>query len=201
MSIPDQINDGNWRDPFISKVDISYPFSDQGDVISFEASCAILQDKVSYRTPNLGDQITIPGMNGAFRGYLVDPGQPSDAGNGLFSFMRVYASIPATRREPTTTAITVPIGLLAGSLINFTYTFAGYVEYEYALQPFQPLIALKVFQIGNITYVIRGDDQSTIGIPSAGPMLSDDSEVGIYKGSIYFRRSVYAEIPPTGFFS
>lgn len=202
MSIPSHINDGNWNLATISEVDLSYPFSDKGDVESWEASCLIMQSKLAYRTPRLADAITIPGVAGfALRGYLVDPGVPSDMGNGLFRFNNVYASIPATRSEPTTTVITVPIGIIDGTIATFTYTFSGYVLYEYALSPFDPLISLKVFQLGSVIYVIRGDKNQTIGIPPAGPWLADDSEVGIYKGPIFFRRSVYAVIPKTGFFS
>lgn len=202
MSLPRQINDGDWSLPNVEMVDLSYPFSLQGDGVSFEATLKVTQDKLAYRPAQIGDRITVPGVIGnSLLAYLIDQGDPKDIGNGLFEIRRVYASIPQSRTEPSSTVLTIPIGVQAGNLINITNTYAANVVYEYALQPFKVLTSLKAYQLGNITYIQPASDGHTIGIPNKGPYLADDSEVGIYKGAIYYRRSIYAIIPKSSIFT
>lgn len=199
MAVPRQINDGNWNLPNIETVDLSYPFSLRGDGISFEATLKVTQDKFTYIPRRIGDQLTIPDVQGgALRGFIVDQGDPKDIGNGLFEVRTVVASIPQNRIEPSSTTWTINLGIRDNNLVTATNSFPAEVHYEYGLSKFTPTTSAKVIQDGRFFYAIKDSATGYIaGLPEKGNYLADDSEVGIYKGKIYFRRSVFVIYPGT----
>lgn len=196
-SVPRQINDGDWRLGNVESVDISYPFAQKGDGVSFEATLKITQDKLAYRPLKLGDRITIPGVaNNSLAGYLVDPGTPRDIGNGLLEYRPVYASIPQKRVEPSSTVWTILLAIRDGNPITATNTFPANVVYEYSLKPFAPHTSAKYIQVQDVFYLIKDSVTGYFGgLPKKGQYVSDDSEVGIYKGLIYYRRTPYVIYP------
>jgi len=92
MSVPDQINDGDWRKPNFETVDIRYPFSERGDGESYEFTPTFTVDKKSYRRPTIGSELDLRDYN--LKGYLVNPGSPKDIGDGLFRVTQTYARVP-----------------------------------------------------------------------------------------------------------
>lgn len=204
MSVPSQISDGNWNSLQYETINLSYPFADKGDGESVEAELTYTQDKSAYSTPNLGNSITIPGINQ--RAYLINPGTPTDIGSNLYKFTRTYATLPVKRTEGSTVALTVPlIGKNVGdtrfSVESFTITYAADIVYEYFTKMPKPLIALNIFSLFGVIYVIKGSEGNVVGLPPGGPYLAENSEVGVYKGKIYYRRSIYAIISTAGVFA
>ena len=203
MSVPDQINDGDWRKPNFETVDIRYPFSERGDGESYEFTPTFTVDKKSYRRPTIGSELDLRDYN--LKGYLVNLGSPKDIGDGLFRVTQTYASVPMNREEDTTIALTIPVlyrsatdGVTTVTLESFSRTFSGYNQFEYSLNKFDPEIAFSMFVIGRRLFIYGGKKPGEYSLPSGGPYLSQDSEVGIYKGRIYYRKSTYARIPSSG---
>jgi len=109
------------------------------------------------------------------------------------------------REEDTTVALTIPVlyrsatdGVTTVTLESFSRTFSGYNQFEYSLNKFDPEIAFSMFVIGRRLFIYGGKKPGEYSLPSGGPYLSQDSEVGIYKGRIYYRKSTYARIPSSG---
>ena len=218
MSVPDQINDGDWRKPNFETVDIRYPFSERGDGESYEFTPTFTVDKKSYRRPTIGSELDLRDYN--LKGYLVNSGSPKDIGDGLFRVTQTYASVPMNRREGTTVSISIPwftyrregpkddsgrrTGPIIFKLETMTRTFSGFNEFEYSLKELKPLTAYAAFMIRGWLYTFPGGDsrEGTGGSPfGKARRLAQDSEVGIYKGNIFYRKSTYARIPASGFTS
>ena len=203
MSVPEQIDDGNWGETHYETVDINYPFSGRGDDVSIEFTATFTIDKRKYNRRAVGTEIEMRRYD--LRGYLVDPGSPRDIGNGLFKISRTYASVPNTREEKTSISLTIPILFNqplpdVPRIESFTRTFSGYTKFEYSLTEFEPLFAFDMFILQERVYKFGSDARYGRTIPEPGPYLAQDSEVGIYKSIIFYRKSTYAIIPPAGIF-
>lgn len=148
--------------------------------------------------------------------YLVAQGQIDRTGY-LFKFFRVYSTIPATRREPTSFSFEFPafVGDSASQRNSFTDTVAAEIEYRYYL----PGVTSGISNIRDIpivpkfrpvadskpnTYLSYVTDGSPILLQSdptqaayelmitnGSEIAAEDSELSVYMGEIVERATVY----------
>ena len=213
MSVPNQINDGNWT--VATQTGPGWwtlPFVSKGDTPSFEYHAKFRQAAANY-TPlknSLAPFNTPPTTNHELlstlvvsRGgvsvttYLVDESETSDVGCGILEFTRTYASLPTTRTEQST--ITYPFQFVSTTLsydwtsppvapevAELPITVNADVVYEDSLTKPSITYAPKVFSVfGRLVY---------IGSPTplgAGYFVAEDSAIELYRGFFYQRKSVY----------
>lgn len=186
MSAPFRVDDGNFKIPLLVKDGYRFPFSDKGDAASFEWVAKYSFDKSV--TPRYRSMQALNKAYGTC--YLVAIGDLDDRGEGLFEQELVYASLPVSRQEATGLAYTQQIvGTLSGSpVINeVTYNTSAYVLYEYFIGRPAPLRRAQfLFLSGNLVSI--GGKPPVQGITAA-----QDSEISLYKGQIYQRRTMYVE--------
>lgn len=189
--IPKFIDDGSFTSAVQDGPDRwRYPFFDRGDQASFEClrSFVIREDQYSAPALMIGF-ITRLGL-----AYLVEEGETQDVEGGLVRVQRTLASVPQTRDEPATYVQTIQHARTVDSvneIVETTATVSATVRYEYGLNPFRPLIAPKVSLVFG-EFVYRGGLTGTNKPRDTDPL--EDSEVGIYKGRIYYRRTIYLNI-------
>lgn len=209
MPVPTYIYDGDLtaareRGP----IEWHEPFRDKGDTSSYEVRQKYWQLAGYYRP-------TVNPVNGFNRyetmvtystprgtAYLVEESDATHVEPGILEFTRTYASIPRTRYEKGSIVYSQQF-----ESTNVTYGFENppggteveeipqsvnaAVKYEYGLTEFSQLYTPKV-------YVLFGRRLTSSGYvaPTAGvEFLAEDSTQGIYKGGIFFRRSVLATFP------
>jgi hypothetical protein len=185
---PSQVSDGNWSSLIEESRDMSFPFSDKGDFDTFEMTLKYKQAKEAYKKlPSLSTKQFPLGLT-----YLVQQGSPSDIGNGLWEFSRTFSMLPASRYEGATIAFPLKFIQTAGVLsflASFSIVTSGEYHYEYFLTK-PPTIIAPRFYVG---VVVIPTGFGTFGIASGLPatLIAQDSEVGIYKGGIYYRKTPY----------
>lgn len=193
MSVPGTVNDGNFSVPQQDGAPLfDFPFFNRGDAITFIATirmrCSVSAFKVPI--PMSVKQFTTFG-----KAFLVDFSEPSGIGQDLMEWTQVYANVPRTRKEPSTTTYTNQIstggGLTVASVISYTSTMQAEDVYEYSVNaPLPPLIAPVLLASGGLLY-------STAPFsPNANTrILAQNSEARIYMGKIYERKSTYINRP------
>ena len=195
MSVPKYLNDGNYRlTQQVGCDEISLPFSDVGDHSSVEIKRTYRVAQGSYIPALPMSRISIA----SGFAYLVNESEASNIGLGILEFTRTYASIPITRNwENTTIAYSKQYVSTSASydwttpppapeITEITYSTPGRVFYEFSLTPFDPLIAPRVAVLFGSVVAFGG-----WGLLQEGQFYpAEDSEVGIYKGKIYYRRTV-----------
>jgi len=201
MSVPSYINDGNYNvEQQVGCDEWQRPFSAVGDQRSFEVHRTYRVSEPKYKAMRPMTRIkTREGF-----AYLVEESEASNIGLGILEFKRVFASVPQSRKEGTTIANTVQFLSTSvsydwttpppePSVTEITGTTAGIAKYEYFLGLPEPLIAPRVAVL--FGSVVQFGDWGNLQIGRYYP--AEDSEVGIYKGGIYFRRTIYVKF--TGF--
>ncbi|MFA7301865.1 MAG: hypothetical protein WC069_06165 [Candidatus Shapirobacteria bacterium] len=180
-----RVDDGKWDTLLELGYDIVYPFLDRGDYASFEYVVRYEQDKRAFRP--------LPGMSARTFplgiGYFVEQGPITDKGFGICEFTRTFASIPFTRTEGESVSFSITIDTVVGPAAirnELTVLATADVRYEYFLSKPEPIYAPRVYS-GNTT------------LPTL--MIVQDSEVGIYKGRIYYRKSYFANAKNIKFIS
>ena len=209
MSVPNQINDGNWTVATQTGPGWwSLPFQANGDTRSFEYHAKFRQaaanytpmsnSTLAYNVPPLTGKESITGITTS-RGvaYLVEESETSDVGCGILEFTRTYASLPVTRTEQST--ITYPFQFVSTSgtyswttppaeptVAELPLVVNANVVYEYSLSMQSVIRAPKVFSIfGTLLY---------IGTPATGTFfVAEDSAIKLYRGYFYERRTVYVD--------
>tara|TARA_R110000868_G_scaffold6369_9_gene36295 strand:+ start:4300 stop:4908 length:609 start_codon:yes stop_codon:yes gene_type:complete len=185
---PSQVSDGNWSSLIEESRDMSFPFSDKGDFDTFEMTLKYKQAKEAYKKlPSLSTKQFPLGLT-----YLVQQGSPSDIGNGLWEFSRTFSMLPASRYEGATIAFPLKLIYLAGSashLITFSIVTSGEYYYEYFLTKPPTIIAPRFYFGVSIAPTGIGTWGAVSGLPAT--LIPQDSEVGIYKGGIYYRKTPY----------
>jgi len=204
MSVPPiRVNDGSHNVEIEIARDYVHPFFDRGDDQSFEVVVTYSIDKDFFRFKRKMSVIITP----FGPAYLVEHGDAKDRGDNLFEYELTYASIPARRTEGASVSFTQQWWKAMTSTadgnkianpskyfynVDFDieeqqFTVAGEIEYEYFTAKPAPLIRPRVYLLfGLLRYV----NAPNAGI--SGRIVVEDSEVGIYKGGIFFRKTVYA---------
>jgi hypothetical protein len=202
VAVPITIDDGNYKK--IAQVgcdEWSLPFSDRGDQKSFEL----------VRTYRVGQGYWKPEKAGyklkSERGicYLVTETDPRNIGNGILEWQRIFASVPETRQEGGSIVYSAQILSTqvsydfetppsAPEVTEVPLTMACRVQWEYFLDLPPPLLKPQVLVVYGSVIKIGGWGQSVFG----REYPAEDSEVGIYKGRIYYRRTPFIRWPLTG---
>ena len=130
--------------------------------------------------------------------YLVDESEAAHVGNGLVEFTRTYAGLPNSRREGTTIAYsfqTLSLSAFAdgeAEIAEVTVTLGADVLYEYFLQKPKAYQAPRIALVnGKVIYY--GNWKPSY--PSGTEIVAQDSEVGIHKGGIYYRKTIIITWP------
>lgn len=199
MPVPRYIDDGNFAKAMPNGApDFSLPFSNVGDNTSFEMRQLYRQDARYYRPIPIMTTVRTQLGNA----YLVAESPTRGIGNGLLEFYRTFASVPITRNWEGT-SINYPIQFVqtnAGdddnpptyALGEINITLSAQVVWEYFL--FKPPIiyapkAEVLFQ--TFLYKFGG-----YGLPRINNVVpAQDSTVDLYKGLIYYRKTLYVAVP------
>jgi hypothetical protein len=180
---PWRVDDGNHDILLETGRDLRFPFTERGDGDSFEYIIKYKQDKVAFRKLPLMTAMDFP----LGKAYFVNQGDPTDDGFGQYEFTRTFASLPNTRTEGETVAWTLSIVTIVGPLStqdNFAAVATADVVYEYFLNVKPDTIRAQRFYISGY-------------LPER--LLIQDSEVSIYKGKIFQRKSYYANVSEISF--
>lgn len=186
---PSIVDDGDFSVPVQNGSDeYSYPFLEQGDNKSFEMRRPFVVQSDKYKAPELMARLTtLKGL-----AYLVEDDDPRDVGQGLVAFNRIYASVPVTRHEGTQIVYGMQFYSVADEeLAEIQIPLNARVRYEYSLNPMNPIIAPRAFMIFGELRALGGWGTLVPG----NEYPAEDSTTGIYKGGIWFRRTVLIKYP------
>ncbi len=175
MSIPYRVDDGDQKPILEYLADIIYPFSERGDYESFEYIIHCEQDKDAFRPMSGMTARNFP----LGRAYFVEQGPINDVGFGKIEFTRTFASIPKERIEGESVSWTLTIFTPTGPTsvrTDFAALATADVKYEYFTTKPNPIFAPRYY--------------FSVAVPRN--IIVQDSEVGIYKGKIYYRKTYYA---------
>lgn len=203
FTTPSIINDGDWSALSLMSVEYDFPFSEVGDNITFQAYAVFRMDKLAYRARSAMSLYSFP----LGTAYLTKLGRPSDIGNGLYEFTDVYSMIPQQRTEYGSFTYTLQFSESAGTsnvdpskyfydvtydLEESTFTVAAQFLYEYfAFSAPSPVLKARAFMLFGKLYFIGGGP-----ILSGSRIVAEDSQVTIWQGKIWQRRTPYVSINP-----
>ncbi len=198
-TVPAYIQDGNFT---IAQQNgsnaYSLPFYDVGDGKSFEVRQRWRVAAVSFRSPPMMQRVNFQGFGNA---YLVGCSDPEPVDNGLVEYELTYASVPMTRT--TGTSIVYPMQFYSASgLYDWTqpptitisevqYSTAAEVDWEYSIGRPQPLLAPRIEVIFGALFNFNNWGNFKLG----QRVLAQDAVIDIYKGGLYYRRSVWIRWP------
>mgnify|MGYP003659895185 CR=1 FL=1 len=183
MSNPIYFSDGNYAVEQEQGVgEWTYPFFDKGDGTSFELKLKYRIDSGYYKPSKPMERVKTD------RGYayLVEQSEASHIGNGILEYTKTFISIPIARKEYGQINYTAQ-RILGGELYEFTDTRQCLWTFEYSLTPFEPFIAPKVWIVDNVVLTKGGFGTFTAG----SPYIAEDSDCGIYKCGIYYRKTAF----------
>jgi len=199
MAVPIIVDDGDFDIPQQNGADeFSLPFFAQGDGLSWEVKRKMRVASASYVRPLLMRKVKTQFGDA----YLVDVTDPSDVGNALVEWTETLASLPEPRTEGGSIAYSVQFlstqavynfedAPAAPEVSEFGLTMACQFVFEYFIGLPPPLISPRVSVVNGTIFKV-GD----FGTFRAGErVIAEDSEVGIYKGGIYYRKTPYIIFP------
>lgn len=205
MSVPNEINDGNWSALQRSEGgSITFPFSDRGDNATWQQQLHYKIDRPAYRPrPTMS---RVQGDLGV--GYLTKLGDVRDTSCGLVEWEDTISALPAKRTESGAFAYTYQWWRATTGdnvdpskyfyNVNFdieeqTFTVDADYTFEYFLfkKP-QPLIKPRVFLLYDKLMQIGGT-------PVLGNQLvAEDSQVTIWEAQIYERKTPFVKVNSVG---
>lgn len=201
MIVPFRVNDGDWRVAKTIKDEYRFPFFDRGDGRTFEYIRRQSFDRDFPPNQNVMDAVrTVGGI-----AYLVERGAWEDQGFGIYEQENVYSSIPAMRVEGASINYTLQLkrATIGDAMehgfpysVNFelaelNFTCSADIVYEYfANTKPQPILKPRLELVFEAMYSIGGLP------PEQGRVAAEDSDVSLYKGRIYCRRTPYVTITP-----
>jgi len=201
MPVPSTVSDGVFTIPQQNGPDkYRLPFLDKGDSRSFEIIRKMRVAADSFTAPKLMSKIRWDGKYA----YLVEMTDPQIVEPDLLEYELTYACVPFTRNEGTSTTFTIQYPSFGASydwstpppeptITEIPLPMTGRAVYEYFIGAPPTLLAPKIAFV-NGTRVQYGGWNQAMFVPGA-QILADDSDVTIYKGNIYQRRSVYITWP------
>lgn len=188
MAVPIIVNDGNFSRAEQNGADeITLPFSDEGDNTSWEVRRKLRVDQASYRRGISMSQE----MHRFGRMYLVEESNPNAIGGGLVEYEQIWSCLPKTRVVPSSTIYSLQ-GLVDGSITEWPLTMACEIQWEYFIGNFpSPIQAPRLIKIGEFIFAYARWGTFSLGqrIPA------EDSEVGVHKGKIFYRKTIYIRYP------
>lgn len=194
MSAPWRVDDGNWSNGLLVKTSYRWPFADRGDATSFEYVTTERVDKSQLpRRQSMDARLTGYGV-----AYLTEIGDLEDSGDGVWEQQCVYSSVPENRIEGASINYTLQLwratigdaqenGFFYNvnfELAELTFTVSAEIVYEYfantrpqpLLKPRVALVFERLYSFGSVP-------------PGVSRVVAEDSEVTLYKGKIYCRRT------------
>ena len=182
-NVPQQVGAGEWSTPFSSSGGIILPYNEPGDQRTAELKLKYRVDQYYYERTKAGSRIKTP------KGYmwLVNESDTSDVGNGILEYTLTYSSLPCARVEFSTVNYARQELTTDGDIVTIPETVPSQIRYEYALQPFDVINAPRIEKIADSYFTYGGWGNFVAG----NWYLAEDTEVGLYKGPIYFRKGIY----------
>lgn len=183
MSVPTYYSDGDYSIPQQhGQMEVEFPFNEKNDPDSFEATITYRVDKNNLPRPRIMESLRVAQYG---IGYLVAQSKASSVGNGILEYTRTYASIPKSRTE-LTTIDHARQELINDELVETVERVPAAVLYEYSLRPLKQIDAPRCTIVDGVPLTY-----GNFGTFVAGKTyLAEDTEIGFYKGEIYYRRSV-----------
>jgi len=200
MSAPRRIDDGRLNiATVIGEPETEFPFAHEGDASAFVVTFKMQQDQAYFRP--LAPMSRILTQFGT--GYLVSGEDTKPIGSGLVEWTRVVASIPRTRTVPGG-QVTLNIqnlvttvdgdGFTRYNIEEMAFPRASRVKWEYSLRSFQPILAPRLVKYTTVNSNVEIDNIAAVGnwgaFGAGKYVLADDAETGLYRGLIYYRKSV-----------
>lgn len=199
MSAPRIIDDGSsLRDRQHGPTEWEFPFASEGDASAWVATITMRQDARAFRP--LAPMSRIKTTRGY--GYLVEPENTSNIGQGRVEWKRIVANVPKTRTVPGGLA-TLNIQIVKSeigppvtySVEDVAIPTATETTYEYSLKPFDVIRAPRVIVYADgLQKVTLGDYRE---FAAGNPVLVQDSELSLYRGLIYCRTTQRVKYPAT----
>jgi len=205
MAAPSRADDG---DLFVEQqngsIKISHPLADKGDydhivatrkmrcdVTEFDRTARASLDTLSVPVGDAGSPVTC---------YLVGMSEPDIPGSELLEWEETYASLPATRTEPTSITYTQQFIVRIENfdlsttfeIGEFTDVWPAETTYEYYLlsAPLSPLqLRAPSIQILAGRFVYRGGWDPLNPFEDGDSVLAEDSKIERYMGDIFVRKS------------
>lgn len=183
MPTPIYFNDGDYKvERQVGAPILKRPFFDKGDSVSFEYVYTYRVDH-RYDKPVKSMQKLKTQLGDA---YLVEESDRTEIGNGIVEFQRTYASVPQPRVEYGTINFSRQ-QTINNKLIETQETVPAFIHYTFSLKPIKQIDAPRAVDIDGILFGKAGFGNFVPG----KLVLAEDSEVGTYKGKIFYRRAVY----------
>lgn len=199
MAIPRIVDDGSKAVAYqVGASEKILPFSDRGDFVSWEfrRKMRVQQDKYK-RGVKMQEFMTEFGS-----AYLVEEGPATPIGLGLLEYEQTLASKPVTRIEYSTIVYSFAFSSEqvsydwesppeAPALIENPWTVPCEIQYEYFLTRPDVITAPRLLIIFGSIIKVGG-----WGTFAPGQRIAaEDSQIEIYKGGIYVRRTPFIRWP------
>ena len=187
--VPQQVGAGEWSTPFSDKGGIILPYNETGDQRTAELKIKYRVDQNYYKRTKPGTQIRVEGGGITYKGdmWLVHEGDTSDVGNGILEYTLTFSSLPCARVEFGTTNYARQELTTDGDIVTIAETVPCQIRYEYSMKPIPQIDAPRIEKIAN-SYFTYGNWGKFV---PGNWYLAEDTENGIYKGPIYYRKSIY----------
>jgi len=189
MAVPSIVDDGDFSEPMQNGGDeYTMPFYAKGDDVSWEITRKMRVASEYYVRPKLMQKVKTRFGNA----YRVDMTDPSESGNSLVEWTETLASLPVKRIEGSTIVWALQfLDSATPEVAEIPMTLTAEFEYEYFLTQPEPIIAPKVAIIAGQIAIFNN-----WGTFYGGQRIAaEDSDVGIYKGRIYYRKTPYIRYP------
>lgn len=177
------VTDGNYRVAMpVGMPIISFPFTERRDNRTFEYEIKYRILASFYRGMQPMTRQKFP----QGYAYLTFEGNQQDVGGGIMEFTRIFSALPLPGFE-LTTIIHSRQEIIDNRLIETQDTVPGFVKWEYSLRPIPQIDAPRAVEIAEGVFQTKGG----FGTFTPGKQyLAEDTEIGIWKGSIFYRKSV-----------
>lgn len=205
MSAPSIVNDGVFTvEAQNGAWKYTNPLADKGDFSHIVAKRKVRIDVSSYASHTTLRQLSITtgnAVNAVRTVYLVGISEPDLAGNNLLEWEESYATIPATRLEPTSITYSRQVLWYTANadqtttveIKEFTDKYDAFNTYEYYLntpsdpweRPLDTLRAPRLEQVGN-HILFKGGWRPFL---DGEQVLAEDSSTDRYLGDIFVRKS------------
>ena len=181
--VPIQVGAGEWSTPFSDKGGIILPYNETGDQRTAELKIKYRIDQNYYKRTKAGTRI----KTGKGYMWLVHESDTSDVGNGILEYTLTFSSLPCARVEFGTTNYARQELTTDGDIVTIAETVPCQIRYEYSLKPIPQIDAPRIEKIAN-SYFTYGNWGKFV---PGNWYLAEDTENGIYKGPIYYRKGIY----------
>jgi hypothetical protein len=176
MSSPRQVSDGDFTVAWVNGApDPVYPFASEGDLVSWEWKPKLRIDQAYYRAGMMSSyvfgnvQYNVQVINAAGNpaalqlwqtplgpGVLIDMGEPSDIGSGLYEWTPTITGGGGTAIAPT------PVNRLIGATINYLVQVRSNLAILQAFQRVMLAQVLKEYSLSPLPVLLAPSIQNNI---------------------------------------